>query len=82
MLTRVFWRDALERSLSTAAQSALLVVGADQFNVLDASWADVAGFAAGGFVLSLLKCVAAAKTVGDKESGSLDPEQANAHHGQ
>ena len=48
----------LERASKTAAQSALLVLGADQINALSADWADVAGFALGGFVLSLLTSVA------------------------
>jgi hypothetical protein len=48
----------LERATKTAAQSALLVVGADQTNVLSTDWAQVLGFAAGGFVLSVLTSVA------------------------
>ena len=74
MLSRVFLRDLLERALSTAAQSALLVLGADQINAITADWQTVAGFAAGGFVLAVLKGVAAAKTVGSPSSASLDPE--------
>lgn len=74
MLTRTFLRDLLERALSTAAQSALLVLGADQINALHADWEMVAGFAGGGFVLAVLKGVAAAKTVGSPQSASLDPE--------
>lgn len=76
MFTRIFLRDLLERSLSTAAQAALLVIGADQFDVLQADWQTVAGFAAGGFVLSALKGIAAGRLVGDQKSASLDPEQA------
>lgn len=75
MFTRTFLRDLLERSLSTAAQSALLVIGADQFNVLSADWQNLAGFAGGGFVLSVLKGIAAGQLVGDSKSASLDPEQ-------
>ena len=74
MFTRTFLRDLLERSLSTAAQSALLVLGADQIDAIAADWRTVAGFAAGGFVLSVLKGVAAAKAVGSPQSASLDPE--------
>jgi hypothetical protein len=43
-----------DRAVRTAAQSALLVFGADQVNVLEADWVVVGGFAAGGFVLSVL----------------------------
>lgn len=43
-----------DRAVRTAAQSAILVFGADQVNALNADWADVGGFAAGGFILSVL----------------------------
>ena len=54
MFTRAFWPRALERAIKSAAQSALLVLGADQINAMNAQWADVGGFALGGFILSLL----------------------------
>lgn len=57
MFTRAFWSAALERAIKTAAQSAVLVVGADQFDALAVSWGEVGGFALGGFVLSLLTSV-------------------------
>ncbi len=72
MLSKKFWRDAAERALSTAAQSALLVLGAGQVNAMSADWEHVAGFAAGGAVLSLLKAIAATQ-VGAPDSASLDP---------
>lgn len=55
--SRTFWKAASERAAKTAAQSAVLVVGADQFNALAVSWLEVGGFALGGFVLSLLTSV-------------------------
>jgi hypothetical protein len=58
MLTKAFWLAALERALKTAAQAALLVLGADQVDAMAASWGDVFGFAVGGLVLSLLTSVA------------------------
>lgn len=61
--------DAIERAAKTAAQSALLVIGADQFNVVAVDWPQVLGFAAGGAVLSLLTSVAS-RRIGD-ESASL-----------
>jgi len=73
MWSRKFWRDAAERALSTAAQSAILVFGADQLDAINADWRTVGGFALGGAVLSLLKAIAAAKTVGSLNSASLDP---------
>ena len=70
VLTASFWRATLERSISTAAQAALLVIGADQVNVLDADWQMVAGFAAGGAVLTVLKSLAASQS-GDDSSPSF-----------
>lgn len=55
---KAFALATFERATKTAAQSALLVFGADQVNALHASWGDVGGFAAGGFVLSVLTSVA------------------------
>lgn len=48
----------LERASKSAAQAALLVLGADQINALSADWELVGGFALGGFVLSVLTSVA------------------------
>jgi len=62
-----FWRETAERALKTSAQSALLVFGADQINAFAAGWGDVAGFAAGGAVLSVLTSVAS-KRLGDDDS--------------
>ena len=58
MFTVAFLKAALERALKTAAQSAILIIGADQFNALAFDWTNLAGFAAGGFVLSLLSSAA------------------------
>ncbi|GAB3598599.1 hypothetical protein GCM10027586_00630 [Kineococcus gypseus] len=58
LTTARFWEAAAERAVKTSAQAALLVLGADQVNALDASWSDVGGFALGGLVLSLLTSLA------------------------
>lgn len=50
--------EAVERATKTAAQSALLIIGADQLDALSADWRNVAGFALGGFVLSVLTSLA------------------------
>lgn len=60
MFTRAFWRDAAERAAKTAAQAAILAIGADQVNALTVGWVDVLGFAAGGLALSLLTSIASA----------------------
>lgn len=71
MFTLAFWKATTERAISTAAQSALLVFGADQINVISVDWPVIAGFAAGGAVLTVLKSLA----VGSKDG---NPSAVNA----
>lgn len=54
MWTRAFWKNAAERAVKSAAQAAVLVLGAEQVNAIAVDWADVGGFALGGAALSLL----------------------------
>jgi hypothetical protein len=65
-MTRLtFWIDAAERAVKTAAQSALLALGADKvLNAMSADWANVGAFALGGLVLSLLTSIASAPVSG------------------
>lgn len=70
MFHRAFWKDALERALSTAAQSALALLGADGFDLLEVDVLDVLGVSAGGFVLAILKALVASR-VHDPQSASL-----------
>lgn len=65
IFTLAFWIAASERAVKTAAQSALLVVGADQVNALTLDWANLGGFAAGGLVLSVLTSLVSARIGGD-----------------
>lgn len=58
LFTRSFWAAALDRAVRSAAQAAILAIGADQFNVMQADWPNALGFAGGGFVLSLLTSLA------------------------
>lgn len=53
-MTRSYLLAIADRAVRTAAQAAVLVLGADQINALNADWADVGGFALGGFALSVL----------------------------
>lgn len=53
-----FFKATLERATKSAAQGALLVVGADKLDVFNANWHDVVGFALGAFALSVLTSVA------------------------
>ena len=57
-MSKAYLLAVLERAVKTAAQAALLVLGADQINAMHANWGDVAGFALGGFVLSVLTSLA------------------------
>lgn len=51
---RAWVADLVDRAVKTAAQAALLTLGADAVNAFTVDWADVAGMALGGAVLSLL----------------------------
>lgn len=70
MFTRAFWKDAVERAISTAAQTALALLGADGFDLLTVDVADVMGVSLGALVLSVLKSLVASR-VNDPESASL-----------
>lgn len=57
--TRAFWVATAERSIATASQVAIVTIGADLgFNVLEADFVTIGGFAAGGAILSVLKSLA------------------------
>ena len=70
MLTKYFWFDAAERAIKTAAQSALLILGAEQLNALTVDWVGLLGYALGGALLSLLSSLASTR-VGFPDSPSL-----------
>jgi len=53
-MIRKYYTDMVDRATRTAAQVAVLMIGADTFNVVAVDWPDIAGFAAGGAVLSVL----------------------------
>lgn len=70
IISKRFVRETVERAVKTAAQSAILAIGADQINALSMDWLNVAAFAAGGFVLSVLTSLAS-KPIGDDGSPSV-----------
>lgn len=70
MFTLKFWKQALERAIKTAAQTAVLIFGAGQVNVLSIDWLTLAGLTAGGFALSILTSIASLP-IGGKDSPSL-----------
>lgn len=57
----------LERACKTAAQGAVLAIGSEsvQANALTLDWSTIGGFAAGGFVLSVLTSIATSGFGGD-----------------
>jgi hypothetical protein len=64
-------KDTIERAVATAAECALSVIGVDA--VVDATavdWKAIAGIAAGGAILSVLKSVAA-RGFNDSDTASL-----------
>lgn len=71
-MNKAYALAVLERAVKTAAQSALLVFGADQLNAMSASWSDAAGFAAGGFVLSVLTSLATSGFGGNGPSATTE----------
>lgn len=72
MQTRAYVKAVAERAVKTAAQSALLVLGADQINAIHVSWAEVGGFAAGGFILSVLTSLATSGFGGEGPSATTE----------
>ncbi len=66
LFSKQFAVDALERAVKTAAQAAMLVIGQDVtgFDVFAANFANALGFAAGGFLLSLLTSIISAPVAG------------------
>ena len=73
--TGAFWKATAERAVSTAAQAAILAFGAEQFDAIaipGSEWLTVAGFAAGGALLSVLKALAAGAGDGNPSVGSRE----------
>lgn len=83
--TVAFWKATAERAVSTAAESALLVLAADQVNVVTVDWPTVAGFAAGGAVLSVIKALAVGFKDGNPSATNaeiaVDPPRHRAEQG-
>jgi len=82
MFTLVFWRAVFERGVKTAAQAVVLAIAGDvAFNALTADWLTLAGFAAGGFVVSVLTSIAsAALTDGNPSLGNVEVLEKNGRH--
>lgn len=61
MFSSTFWRDAAERSISTAAQAFAAVVGVSAFDVLEFDWVTAGSISLGAALLSIVKALAAGK---------------------
>lgn len=58
MFTVLFWKAAAERAIKTAAQAAVVLIGADMVDVLTLDWVHVASLSAGAAVVSVLTSIA------------------------
>jgi hypothetical protein len=69
---KIFWSDASERSIKTAAQTliTLWLAGDSAFNILVINWNQALGLAGGAALLSILSSIASAQ-VRDRGTASL-----------
>lgn len=65
-----FVKQTIERAIKSGGQAVVLVIGASQFNAIDADWRSIAGFAAGAVVLSVATSCASLP-VGPPDSPSV-----------
>lgn len=66
LYTKLFWKDAAERSLKTAAQTlvTLWLAGEVAFDILTVNWEQALGVAGGAALLSLLMSIGSAAKAG------------------
>lgn len=73
MFTLTFWKAALERAISTIAQVAVLLIGADMANWMTMDYKEIAILSLIGGGLSILKAVATgAVTDGSPSLGNVE----------
>lgn len=70
MFSKDFWLRAFERAAKTAAQFAIVAIGANTMDVISVGWQVIAGAAASGFIVSALTSVASSP-FGDVGTPSL-----------
>ena len=81
MFTRLFWRDAVERVVSTMAQALLALLLTDGFNLLTFDWKAGLSVVVTAGVISLLKAIVADKLVTNSVSpASLAPDDKGVLH--
>lgn len=70
MFTKAYVKDLLERSLATAAQTALALLSADGLDLMSFDWRGFGTAVGVAFILSILKSLAASR-VGSEKDASL-----------
>ena len=71
IFANAFWKRAAERAIKSAAQAAVLGLGADQINAFNVSWGEVGGLAVGGAVLSFLTSLLTAGVGPDNDPSAV-----------
>ena len=71
MFTTVFWRDAAERALKTAAQSALATFGVGAVDIMSTNWVGALSVGGGAAIVSVLMSLAS-----EPRGGTLSPASA------
>jgi hypothetical protein len=64
LLSARFWLAAVERAVKTAAQVAVVTLGAEAVDLLAVDWTAVLSMSAGGALVSLLTSIASGR-IGD-----------------
>lgn len=78
LYTKLFWQDAIERSIKTIAQTlvTLFLTSNAVFNILTVDWQQALGVAVGAGILSVLTSIAsAAKSGTDTASLVVDTKE-------
>lgn len=84
MWDKDFWKDAGERAVSTTAQTAVVLIGADFTGIIDVPalpWLAIAGTAGLAGAVSLLKSLAAGRNDGDASLVRVDHHHGGDHEG-
>lgn len=69
---KAFWAATAERTIATAAQTALGFLGAEQLGVFDVDWPTIGSVVAVASIAAVLKAVVAASSDGNPSLGSKE----------
>lgn len=70
MLNKSFWKDALERAVKTAAQTAVALIGTGAVGIIDVDWVNIASVSGVAALVSVLTSVASGP-FGPTDSASI-----------